>query len=232
VLTLTDRALLSLLQLASGGLPTGAFSHSYGLESAVQEGQVHDAATFARWLEVHIACGVAPLDGAALGLAQRAAQAGDWSAVGRLDGLLVALKLAPEVRGASLSTGQALLRVARDVLPGERVERYAACLARGDARGNAAVVFACAAADLELPSRVAILAYLWGVAASVTGVATRLIPLGATAAQRVLREAQPVVQEAAARAELRGEAELGGWAIAQDIAALRHERLYSRLCMS
>jgi len=230
--TLTDGPLQSLLQLTSGGLPTGAFSHSYGLESSVQDGQVHDAATFAEWLEVHITCGVAPADGAAVRLVHLAAAAADWAAVVRLDRLLVALKLAPEIRAASLSTGQALLRTAREVFPGERIEQYARLLARGEARGNAAIVFACVAADLGLPPSVSVLAYLWSVAASITGVATRLIPLGAIAAQRVLREAQPWIRDAAARAERRDERALGGWTVGQDIAALRHERLYSRLCMS
>ena len=44
--TLTDDALQSLLQLTSAAFPTGAFSHSYGLETFVQAGRVHDLATF------------------------------------------------------------------------------------------------------------------------------------------------------------------------------------------
>jgi urease accessory protein len=232
VLTLTEGALQALLQLTNGGLPTGAFSHSYGLEAAVQEGEIHDAATFGEWLEVHLTCGVGPADGAAVRLVQLAAAAADWDTVAKLDRLLVALKLAPEVRAASLATGQALLRAAREVFPGERIERYAALLARGEACGNAAAVFACVAADLGLPPAVSVVAYLWTVAASLTGVATRLIPLGAIAAQRVLREAQPWIRGAAIAAERRDERTLGGFTIGQDIAALRHERLYSRLFMS
>lgn len=232
MLTPTDGVLQSLLQLTSGGLPTGAFSHSYGLESSVQDGEVHDAVTFARWLEVHLTCGVAPADGAAVRLVHLAATAADWEEVARLDRLLLALKLAPEVRAASRATGQALLRAAREVFPGERIERYAALVAAGEARGNAAVVFGCVTADLGLQAPVAVVVYLWTVAASLTSVATRLVPLGAITAQRVLREAQPCIRRAASAAERRDEQTLGGFAIGQDIAALRHERLYSRLFMS
>ena len=43
--------ILSLFQLCDTNLPTGGFSHSFGLETYIQEGQVHDQATFAKWLQ-------------------------------------------------------------------------------------------------------------------------------------------------------------------------------------
>src|SRR5216684_3463683 len=94
-----DGALVALLQLTSGGFPTGAFAHSAG-----------------------------PTDGAGIALVGRAVTAGDWDAVLRIDRLLTALKLAPEVRAASRATGRATLRAAREVFPGPAVENYAALL--------------------------------------------------------------------------------------------------------
>jgi len=149
-----------------------------------------------------------------------------------VDRLLTALKLAPEVQAASTSTGQAALRAAREAFPGPALGHYATLLAERRARGNAAAVFGCIAADLKLPPSVSVLAYLWGVASALTAVATRLVPLGGIAAQRVLRELQPRIRAAAIRAEARQEAELGGSALAQEIAALRQARLYSRLYIS
>jgi urease accessory protein len=232
VLTLTDDALQSLFQLTGAAFPTGAFSHSYGLETVVQLGRVHDVATFGEWLEVHLAYAAGPTDGAAVALAQRAASLGEWEAVTRIDGLLTALKLAPEVRAASLAVGQAALRAAREVFPGPALGRYGALLADRRALGNAAVVFGCVAADLTVPAHVSVLAFLWGLASALTGVATRLVPLGGIAAQRLLRELQPCIRDAAAGAEARREHELGASALGQDIAALRHQRLYSRLYIS
>jgi urease accessory protein UreF len=58
------------------------------------------------------------------------------------------------------------------------------------------------------------------------------VPLGGVAAQRCLRELGGSIHAAAARAAARGEHELCASAVAQDIAALRHARLYSRLCIS
>src|SRR4051812_4217026 len=41
---------LRLLQLGDSALPIGGYSHSWGLEAAVQRGGVRDAATLERWL--------------------------------------------------------------------------------------------------------------------------------------------------------------------------------------
>src|SRR5260370_22744773 len=113
-----DGALVALLQLTSGGFPTGAFAHSYGLETFVQSGLVRDVVTFGEWLDVHLAHSAGPTDGAGIALVGRAGTAGDWDAVLRVDRLLTALKLAPEGRAASRPTRRAPLPPARHVLPG------------------------------------------------------------------------------------------------------------------
>ena len=78
---LPDDALQALWQLTSGSFPTGAFSHSYGLETFVQEGLVHDVSTFGDWLAAHLTHAAAPTDAAAVALANRAVTDGDWDAV-------------------------------------------------------------------------------------------------------------------------------------------------------
>ena len=227
-----DETLGALLQLTSGAFPTGSFAHSYGLETFVQAGLVHDVATFGEWLGVHLTHSAGPTDGAGVALVERAVTAGDWEAVLRIDRLLTALKLAPEIRAASRSTGRSALRAAREIFPGPAVESYAALLDDGQAPGNTAAGFACVAADLKIDVPVSLLAFLWSLASSLTVVATRLVPLGGIAAQRCLRELGPAIRGAAIRAESTREGELSTSAVAQDIAALRHARLYSRLCIS
>ena len=229
---LPDDALGALFQLTSGSFPTGAFAHSYGLETFVQAGLVRDVSTFGEWLEVHLAHSAGPTDGAAVALVGRAVTSGDWDAVLRIDCLLTTLKLAPEVRAASRATGRATLRAAREIFPGPAVENYAGLLDDRRGPGNAATVFACVSADLKIEASVSVLSFLWSVASSLTAVATRIVPLGGIAAQRCLRELGPAVRGAAVRAESSRESDLSASAVAQDIAALRHARLYSRLCIS
>jgi urease accessory protein len=229
---LADGALQSLFQLTSGSFPSGAFAHSYGLETFIQAGLVCDVATFGEWLEVYLAHSAGSTDAAAVALIGRAVTDGDWDAVLRIDGLLTALKLAPEVRAASRSTGRATLRAAREVFPGPAIENYANLVDDGQGPGNAAAVFACVAADLKIDPLVSVLTFLWSAASALTAVATRLVPLGGVAAQRHLHELRGAIHAAATRAAVLGEHELCASAVAQDIAALRHARLYSRLCVS
>ena len=42
---------LRLYQLASQALPIGGYSHSHGLEAAIEAGIVHDEGTLAAWLD-------------------------------------------------------------------------------------------------------------------------------------------------------------------------------------
>jgi urease accessory protein len=51
---IASAALLRLLQLASPSLPIGAYSYSQGLESAIDEGTVTDAASAQRWIAAQL----------------------------------------------------------------------------------------------------------------------------------------------------------------------------------
>ncbi|NJI14743.1 urease accessory protein UreF, partial [Staphylococcus agnetis] len=49
-----NQAELKLFQFCDSQFPTGAFSHSYGLETYIQRNDVDDAASFQNWLEVFL----------------------------------------------------------------------------------------------------------------------------------------------------------------------------------
>ncbi|HKU11783.1 MAG TPA: urease accessory protein UreF [Sinomonas sp.] len=46
--------LTTLMQLTDSALPTGAFSHSFGLEAYLESGQVHDERTLLDWLDAFL----------------------------------------------------------------------------------------------------------------------------------------------------------------------------------
>ena len=230
--TLTDSAFQGLLQLTNAGFPTGAFSHSYGLETYVQAGTVNDLETFRAFARAYLHQALAPTDGAAVGLVHRAVGEQAWDPVIRLDRTLTALKLSREPRAASLKTGRALLRAAVEVFRTATLERYASLVASSEARGNLAVAFGCVTGSAGVTAEVGVLAFLASSVTSLTAVATRLIPLSATAAQRLVREFQEDITRASLYALARREDQLASSVPAIDIACMRHERLYSRLYMS
>lgn len=49
-----DHQHLRLFQFCDSQFPTGAFSHSFGLETYIQRETVHDTETFIKWLHLFI----------------------------------------------------------------------------------------------------------------------------------------------------------------------------------
>jgi urease accessory protein len=74
------------------------------------------------------------------------------------------------------------------------------------------------------------LAY-WGAAGMVQAL-VRLVPLGQSAGQRILHQLQPVSQKAMACAREMALEDMGSMMPLWDIAAMRHQALYSRLYRS
>src|SRR5271166_829249 len=78
---MTFRMNLRLLQLGDSALPIGGYSHSWGLEAAIERGLVRDAAGLEQWTRCWLRHAVGPFEGVVIGAVCRAAAEDDWSAV-------------------------------------------------------------------------------------------------------------------------------------------------------
>jgi urease accessory protein len=225
-------ALLYLLQVASGSFPTGSFSHSYGLETLIQDGRITDAEDLADVARLWLRYGVATSEGGAVGVAFRATRENDLAILAELDEVLTALKLTRETREASIKIGNAFLRTVSRTFDWDSVDRYCRATAEGWCVGHYATAFGVAAADAGVSAIDALLAFLHSALYGVVAVAARIMPLGQLDAQRVLAGSWPQIVDCAEAALVLGLDDLSVPATALDIASMRHERLYSRLCMS
>ena len=102
---ITAARLARMLQFGDSMFPIGGFAFSGGLESAIQQRVVTDAATllaFARTAVEQANRG----DGIALVCAHRAAAAGDLDGLVRIDELVYARKLSSETRTMSVRMGK------------------------------------------------------------------------------------------------------------------------------
>jgi urease accessory protein len=225
-------ALLYLLQVANGSFPIGSFSHSYGLETLVQEGRITDARGLADVAHLWLRYGVATSEGGAVGVAFQAARENDFTKLAELDQVLTALKLTRETREASIKIGNAFLRTVSSAFGWERIARYRRATAEGWCVGHYATAFGVAAADAGVLVAEALLAFFHAALYGVLGVAARIVPLGQLDAQRVLAGSWPQIVDCVRIALALDLEDLGVAATFLDIASMRHERLYSRLCMS
>ncbi|NQV10411.1 MAG: urease accessory protein UreF [Cyanobacteria bacterium] len=219
---------LQLLQLVSPALPVGAFSYSEGLEVLVQAQQITSAGDLRGWLEAELDRGAIAIEAAALGPLQAALRRwrdGDsQSELIDLDGWLLALREAPELRAQQRQMGRSLLQLLAELgwpLPSSP----APVLAWPAAWAWAGLV-------LELGQLELLEAYLYGWVANQVSAAVRLIPLGPTQGQRLqLALAAPLARRAG---QLIGvdPRQLWSGGVGAGMAQLGHAELYSRLFRS
>jgi len=224
--------LLSLLQIANSSFPTGAFNHSYGFETWIDDGSVANGPSFEEACRDWLIYGLDRCDGAAAALAYRAAIANDIDALIWLDHRVAAIKLARETREASAKTGRALLAAFRDIFEIDALSPFFAAIEDGRCEGHQATIFGIGAAALDIGEQDAVMAFLQTGLSNLVGVASRIIPLGQVESQRIILNAAPLLVEATDLARSTAVDELSSSTVALDIAGMHHERLYSRLCMS
>ncbi|POH57771.1 urease accessory protein UreF [Arthrobacter glacialis] len=221
--------LLPLLQLSDSALPTGAFSHSLGLESFLHRGLVHDEATFSDWLTQFIRIQLVHSDGLAIRFVFEAETEAE---IHRVDRELHASALPREIRAAGVKVGARMLDIAGSVFPCQELENYAAAVARGDCAGHPAMAFAIAGKSLGVPLAELLGTYMFSAVTSLTQNAIRGIPLGQSAGQRVLRAAHQEVSDGVVLAQTLGREDFGVTAPGLEIAQMQHERQRARMFMS
>ena len=242
---------LPLAQLCDSALPTGAFSHSFGLETYICEGVVDGEASFVSWLRALVSTQLTFSEGLGLRLAFEAVAADDWEAIAHLDALLVAQAVPLQVRRAGVTMGRRMLTIARLALEGtdggRLLSRYAALIdtgvtgnagdtggtkGSGGCRSHPAIVLAIAGYALEAPPAAVTAAYLQSSVISLTQNAVRAIPLGQDAGQRAIASVRGDVRAAVRRIGGLDEMDLGAAAPGIEISQMRHERQRARMFMS
>ena len=111
---LDDPMNLRLLQLGDSALPIGGYTHSWGLEAAVDRGGSSTTPpTLEQWTRDWLRHSLGPLEGVLVGAAWRAGGADDWPTFAARREILTASLAPPTIRRASLQMGEQLPRWAR-----------------------------------------------------------------------------------------------------------------------
>lgn len=226
---LSAAALYRLATWLSPAFPVGAFAYSSGLEWAVENGDVHDAATLRDWLRVLLSDGAGSSDAIFFALAYRAVVDGDDAALKPLAELAAAFAPTRERHLETTTQGQAFIAAVRAAWPCAALDRFAGVWS-GPIAYPVAVAVTCAGHDVPLSS--ALHAFLAALTANWVSAGVRIIPLGQTDSQHVIHALEPDVQAAARRALQATADDLGGGAFRADLASIHHETQYTRLFRS
>ena len=222
-------ALYRLMAWLSPAYPVGAFSYSSGIEWAVEAGDIVDAASFRRWLEVIIGSGSAFCDAVLFVHAHRATAADAANPLRDVAELAAAFAPSKERHLETTAQGRAFIEATRAAWPCAALEMLAKAW---DGWVAYPVAVGVTAAGHGIPLESALSAYLHAVTANLISAGVRLIPLGQTEGQRLLAALEPAVAAIAARARTTRLDQIGGAAFRADIASMRHETQYTRLFRS
>ncbi|MFT4712152.1 MAG: urease accessory protein [Candidatus Azotimanducaceae bacterium] len=181
--------LLNLMRLSSPALPVGAYAYSQGLEAAIDEGIVVDADSAEKWLREVFEFGFAQLDVPVLKRLHSSWLHEDHEAVLYWNRFLLASRETKELVTEERQIGAAMRRllVSLDV---QQPDIWT------DEKPGFCCQFALAgcAWGIDVDELATAFAFAW--IENQVGVATKLIPLGQSAAQRILGELLPNVIDA------------------------------------
>jgi urease accessory protein len=223
--------LMSALQFGDSLLPTGSFSFSNGLESAVQQHIVHDRGTLAEFA-LTTARRSAATDGICLLEAHRGARAGNLGRVRAADHAAFNRKLSEEARTMTVRTGRKLAELATCVVPAPVIRGWLGELAAGQTPGTYPAALGVAFAALGSPEEDAFAVLQYGVAATTLSAALRLMRVEPHQVQAILRQVNAGNPEL--YAEVRGASldDMAGFAPMADILASMHVRAHVRMFMN
>lgn len=224
--------LASLLHISDPTLPIGAYTHSNGLETYIQNGIVNNKQTAQEFVENMMKYNLKYNDGAFVKLAYEATQNSDLNEILKLDEECSALKAPKEIRQASQKLGLRLIKIFKRRVASEFVEEYERRIKQNEAYSNYAIVFGIYTSLLQIPLYEALFAFYYTSASGIVTNAVKLVPLGQLDGQDLMFDLyETIAQTAQETIELDREY-VGLCNTSFDIRCMQHERLYSRLYMS
>jgi len=218
--------ILRLMQLASSNLPVGGYTFSQGLEYAIESGWLKKEEEVREWIEQVV---IATLTFSDLPLIQRqyqCVQQQDWEQSKSWNDVALAVRETHELQLSDTAMGEALLRLTK----GLNITLPDYCYQKN--KLSFTTLFSLVASQLQLSLQDACAAYCWTVIENQVLAATKLLPLGQTAAQLMLLQLSETVQDLVEQAKAVGDSQIGLSLPGLAMASAMHETQYTRLYRS
>ena len=197
----------------------------------MQGGAVRNAEELSRYVVESLTTGIGEREAVAVGLTHDAGVSGSLEIAFEADGELEAMKLCCESRIASRQMGRQVIRLAANQRARQPlIEDYRAAVEADRTPGHLAVSFGLTLAAAGWSKEDSIAAFLYQTATGFVAAAMKLLPLGQREGQRLLEDWIEVIERVSHKAA--HERVLQSWSPVQDIYAMRHSRLESRLFRS
>lgn len=210
----TDADILTLTQWLSPAYPVGGFAYSHGLEATIDEGAVTSSQDTKAWISDVLEHGSGWNDAVFVVAAYNAQ---DRDELTNVDVIARAFCASSERLMETKLLGQAFGTVTGDVWELD-LSQFSYPVSIGQA-----------ASLQNLPILLTTKMFLQAFASNLVACATRLVPLGQTEAQRLIRTLTPLCERIALSAQQADLDQLSSTAFLSDIASMKHETQYSRI---
>jgi urease accessory protein len=215
-----------LLHLADPTLPVGAYTHSNGLETYVQQGLITNGSEAMAYIRNMLEHNLPYNDALFVVLAYKAAAANDIAQLILLDEECTALKAPQELRLASQKLGMRLVKL---LTPLVENNDFTVVMRKGI---HYCLAYGVYAFLLGIPLKEALTAYYYNAATGMVTNCVKLVPLGQQEGQQILFALLPVFSLLTDKTFTIPRQLAGRCSVGFDIRSMQHERLYSRLYMS
>ena len=222
-------ARIRLLQMTSQAFPIGGYSHSYGLEAAIESGCVRDEESVRQWIADVLTFSMGAYEIPLLCDMGDAWSAQDFPVLSRRNREFLASRESAELRSATVRMGLSMRKLLA-VLPD--LPEFLLNTLRSMDEPSLPCVWSGAACAWEIPASESMAAYLWSWAENQVLVAMKSVPIGQSSGQRVLLKSGETIARLAERGPSCGEHMRSNFAPGLAILCSQHETQYSRLFRS
>lgn len=221
-----------LLQMTDSTFPVGTFSFSNGLETAANQGIVHDADTLEQYTR-SVALQAAYSDGVAALIAYRAAKNGNLDEIENIDRGLMLFKMNDEARMMLQRMGKKLAELAVRLFPDDKlIADWLKDISAGKTPGSYPIAQGLCFAAADLSEEELYASHQYGVINMVLGAALRCVRVSHYDTQLILAKLCSEAQSYYPHAAEMTFDDMNSFVPEMDIFASMHEKGNMRMFMN
>ena len=228
-----DPSFLHLIQINDSAFPTGAYAHSFGMETYVQNNVIRNDKDLWEFCDMYLRQNLASTDAIFIKEAFKLAKDDDREGLIHLEKLCNGIKLAPETREGSAMMGRQFLQTIYPLHDDHELLTYwYQKFKNKEIKGHHSIAYGIYCGLIGADMQKTIEAFLYSSVTALVQNAIRSVPLGQQAGVRTVYNLLPVMKKTAVDVMTKTLDDLDNNTVALEIASMQHEFLYSRLFIS
>ena len=221
----------TLLQINDALFPIGGYSHSYGLETYIQQDLIKDSTSAEAYIKSRIENSFLYNELLSSYLAFNYAKQGDFNKLIRLEEIVEASRIPYEIRSANIKLGTRFKKTIERIHLEEFSETYLKYIQKVKNPAHS-IIYGVFCACHNIDCEEAMENYLYAQTSAMVITCVKSVPLSQIDGQKILLDCQKLFIDTLNKLYTLDEDMLCISCAAFDISSMQHENLYSRIYMS